>query len=267
MHSISIEGKVAIVTGAAGLLGKEFCLALANAGAHVIATDIEVERCSELIESFVPESRALRCNVTDYASVVALRNEVLSDFGSIDILVNNAAINDAVEAADKPAVEASQFEHYPYTLWERVMNVNVGGMFLCSQILGSAMLASSGGSIINIASTYGLVAPDQSIYHDGTEQRFFKSAVYPTSKAAVLGFTRFLAAYWAKHNIRVNALSPGGISNHQDEYFIRNYSERVPLGRMAEPHEYSDALLFLASNASSYMTGANLVIDGGWTAI
>jgi NAD(P)-dependent dehydrogenase (short-subunit alcohol dehydrogenase family) len=269
----SLEGKVAVVTGARGLLGRQHCLALALAGADVVATDLSQEKCSELaveLARSLPREAdnrivGLSSDVTRTASLHYLRDAVLEKFGKVDILVNNAAVNDMFES---PAVagELSKFENYPLEMWQRSIDVNVTGVFLCSQIIGAEIVRSGGGSIINIASTYGVVAPDQSLYRrpDGT-QSFYKSAAYPVSKGAVLSFTRFLAAYWGGASVRVNALSPGGVENAQDDYFIERYSARTPLGRMASATDYQGALVFLASDASAYMTGANLVVDGGWT--
>jgi NAD(P)-dependent dehydrogenase (short-subunit alcohol dehydrogenase family) len=264
-HLFNLKGKVALVTGGSGLLGDSFCQALSSAGASVVVADIDISRCDDVAYDLSNDSMALRVDVCDVASLLSARSKIIERYGRLDILINNAAINDAVENGDAQ-LELSKFEAYPLALWNRVMHVNVTGVFLCSQVLGELM-KENGGSIINIASTYGLVAPDQSLYHDGVEQRFYKSPIYPTSKAAVIGFTRYLSSYWAKHKIRVNALCPGGVQNHQENDFIENYNERVPIGRMAVPNDFSGAIVFLASDASSYMTGANLVVDGGWTVI
>jgi NAD(P)-dependent dehydrogenase (short-subunit alcohol dehydrogenase family) len=211
--------------------------------------------------------RALGCrlDITSADAVSSVCDDVQNTLGPIDILVNNAAIDDKVshDAFD----ENSAFERYPLDRWNAMLNTNVTGTFLCCQIIGRGMAERAAGSIINIASTYGVVAPDQSLYRnaDGS-QTFLKGPAYPTTKGAVIALTRFLAAYWGHRGVRANTLSPGGVDNGQDPGFVARYCARTPLGRMATPTDYRGALVFLASDASSYMTGANLVVDGGWTA-
>ncbi|MBN1447488.1 MAG: SDR family oxidoreductase [Bacteroidetes bacterium] len=266
----SLNGRTAVVTGALGLIGREHCRALAAAGANVIVTDLDAKGCESFAAELSAESGRITlgkaADITDPDAVLALFHAVIEVFGHVHILVNNAAINDMVENPVS-ALEASRFERYPLDLWRKCLDVNVTGMFLCCQIFGGHMAEHSGGSIINIASTYGLVGPDQSLYQrpDGT-QTFYKSAVYPTTKGAVISFTRFLATYWGQAGVRVNTLSPGGVRNGQDTHFIENYARRTPLGNMARPTDYHGAIVYLASDASRYMTGANLVVDGGWTA-
>jgi NAD(P)-dependent dehydrogenase (short-subunit alcohol dehydrogenase family) len=265
----SMSDRVAVVTGAVGLLGREHCRALAEAGARVVVTDLDTRACegfaSEIRGMGLPEAIGVGADISKKDDVERLRDRVLSHFGALDVLVNNAAIDDKFESPAL-AAERSRFENYPLEMWQRSLDVNVTGTFLCCQVLGGEMAKRGKGSIVNIASTYGVVAPDQSIYKDASgEQRFFKSAAYPTTKGAVIALTRFLASYWGEKGVRVNALSPGGVKNGQDEHFVENYSKRTPLGRMARPDEYRGALVFLASEASSYMTGWNLVVDGGWT--
>jgi NAD(P)-dependent dehydrogenase (short-subunit alcohol dehydrogenase family) len=267
MHDLfSLEGKVAVVTGALGLIGREHCRALASAGARVVAVDVDEQASEGFARELGRGAFGVGCDIASEVSVRRLRDVVLARAGTVDVLVNNAAINDKFESP-QAAAERSKFENYPLDLWQKSLDVNVTGTFLCCQRLGTEMAKKGGGSIINIASTYGVVAPDQSIYRrpDGT-QSFYKSAAYPTTKGAVLAFTRFLAAYWGEAGVRVNALSPGGVENGQDDDFVERYARRTPLGRMAKPTDYRGALLFLASEASGYMTGANLVVDGGWTA-
>ncbi|KAF0153132.1 MAG: short-chain dehydrogenase/reductase SDR [Ignavibacteria bacterium] len=265
MELFSLKNKTAIVTGALGLIGKEHCKALSEAGANVVAADIDEANCKKFASELSTDSIGYSLDVTNPDSIRNLRDEVLKNFGHIDILVNNAAINDMFENP-KAAAEQSKFENYPLELWQKSIDVNLTGVFLCSQILGSEIAKQSSGSIINIASTYGITAPDQSLYikQDGT-QEFYKPPAYSATKGAVIMFTRYLAAYWGKAGVRVNTLTPGGVENSQDEFFIEKYSAKTPLGRMAKPTDYKGALIFLASDASSYMTGANLVIDGGWT--
>ncbi len=269
----SLRGKVAVVTGALGLIGRQHCLALAGAGAHVVATDIDDAGCRLLaqemrdtLETRMPnEALGIGADITRPQDVSRVLADTLREFGRVDVLVNNAAVNDMFESP-AAAGELSMFENYPVEMFRRSLEVNVTGMFLCSQVIGTEMARRGGGSIINVASTYGIVAPDQSLYRrpDGT-QTFYKSAAYPATKGAVISFTRFLAAYWGAAGVRANTLSPGGVENGQDEYFAREYSRRTPLGRMAAPTDYQGALIYLASDASAYMTGANLVVDGGWT--
>jgi NAD(P)-dependent dehydrogenase (short-subunit alcohol dehydrogenase family) len=267
-----LAGRVAVVTGAAGLLGREHCRALADAGATVVATDLDAGACAEVEHELAsegrPSVRGFAADITDEASLLRLRQEVLRREDRLDILVNNAALNEKVENDTTHETNNTRFESFPVEQFRRILEVNVTGTFLACQILGAEMARRGSGSIINIASTYGHVAPDQRLYRkpDGS-QTFWKSAGYPASKGAVLSFTRFLAAYWADRGVRVNSLSPGGVGQPgQDPNFVEAYASRTPLARMAAPHEYRAAIVFLASDGASYMTGADLIIDGGWTA-
>lgn len=264
-----LKGEVALVTGALGLLGKEHCRALAAHGAKVIVCDLDQAACAAFARELAVESgataRGLGVDITDKAALLAARAKIEAEW-ELTVLVNNAAINDKFEDP-QAAAEQSRFENYPLDQWRRSFEVGVTGMFLCCQVFGAPMAARGKGSIINIASTYGIVGPDQSLYKqpDGSQQ-FFKTPSYPATKGAVINFTRFLAAYWGEAGVRVNTLSPGGVEAGQDPFFIDNYSRRTPLGRMAKPTDYRGAIVFLASQASAYMSGANLVVDGGWTA-
>jgi len=262
----SLKEKVAVVTGALGLIGKHHCHALADAGANVVVCDLNESECAKFASTLSALSLGISVDITNKKSVKDLKSKVISNYGKIDILVNNAALNDKFEDP-LAALEESKFENYPVEMFRKSLDVNVTGMFLCSQVIGTEMANRGHGSIINVASTYGIVAPDQSIYkNEKGEQTFYKSAAYPVTKGAVISFTRFLAAYWGNKGVRVNTLSPGGVRDNQEEFFVKNYSAKTPLGRMARPTDYKGALIFLASDASSYMTGANLVVDGGWTA-
>jgi len=267
--AFSLDGKIAVVTGGLGLLGRQHGLALAEAGAHVAVADLDrgaaEQFACDLTKRFGQHARGYHVDITEAEAVASLRDEVERTLGPIDVLVNNAAIDD--KALPGTGDETSAFERYPLDRWKAMLETNVTGTFLCCQIIGRGMADRAVGSIINIASTYGIVAPDQALYRDADgSQSFFKGPAYPTTKSAVIGLTRFLAAYWGPRGVRVNALSPGGVENGHEPAFVARYCARTPLGRMATPTDYQGALVFLASDASSYMTGANLVVDGGWTA-
>lgn len=264
VERFSLHERTVVVTGAGGLLGRRHCAALAAAGAHVVAVDLDPALCDATARAVGTGCQAFSADVTEIESLRGLRDFLLDVRGRLDVLVNNAAIDDKVEGAQGAAVP---FEQFPLAAWEHALRVNVTGVFLCCQVLGEAMLRAGRGSIVNVASTYALVAPDPSLYlrPDGTPL-LHKSPAYATSKAALLGLTRHLAAAWGARGVRVNTLSPGGVQNGQEDWFVERYAARTPLGRMAAPDDYSGALLFLASEASAYMTGANLVVDGGFTA-
>ncbi len=267
MELFSLNNKVAIVTGALGLIGKKHCEALAQAGASVVVADMNEAACEAFAKTLGAQHLGLKIDVTCEESLKEARDKIVAKYGGIDVLVNNAAINDMFENPNM-ARELSAFENYPLDAFKKSLDVNVTGVFLAAQVFGTVMAGQGSGSIINIASTYGIVGPDQSIYRNECgEQTFYKSPVYPVTKGAVVNFTRFLAAYWGNKGVRVNTLSPGGVENSQNEFFIQNYSAKTLLGRMAQPDDYQGALIFLASDASAYMTGANLIVDGGWTAI
>ncbi len=258
-----------MVTGALGLIGRELGEGLLEAGAEVVLADLDGDACRRLAEElsarFHRTAHGHALDVTSTESITALRDSLTRRGGGIDVLVNSAAVNDVFD--EGRGAEQSRFESYPLAQWQRAIDVNLTGTFLTCQVLGTEMARRGSGSIINIASTYGLVAPDQGIYRrpDGS-QSFWKSAAYPATKGAVISFSRYLATYWAAAGVRVNVLSPGGVEAGQEPYFVANYSARTPLGRMARAHEYRAPVVFLAGQGSSYMTGANLVVDGGWTA-
>lgn len=263
-----LTGKTAIITGGAGILGRHFCSGLAESGADIAVVDIREEMARELADElgdkYGRQAIGIGCDVSAPPSVQAMLERVVNKFGKIDILHNNAA-----SKSDDLGAFFALFEDYSLEQWRAVMNVNLDGMFLVAQAVGRQMVKQGhGGSIIQTASIYGLMAPDQRIY-EGAEylgQRINTPAAYTASKAAVIGLTKHLATYWANQKIRVNTLTPGGTESGQNEEFNRRYSSRIPLGRMANATEMVGALLFLASDASSYVTGQNLIVDGGLAA-
>ena len=275
MQKFDLTSRVAIVTGGPGLLGKEFCRTLAEAGASVVVADINADGVNAVATNLIQSgyhALGVATDVTQPDSVHALIQETLLTFGRLDILVNSAALDpkfdpQALAEMAKRGTVSGTFEDYPLESWKTALDVNLTGTFLCCQAAVAPMLAQGKtGSIINICSTYGLVAPDQRIYQREGTQTSFKPVYYSVTKAGVLGLTRYLSAYYAGTNIRVNALTPGGVYNNHDDVFLKAYTARTIMGRMANKDEMNGALLFLASDASSYMTGSNLVVDGGWTA-
>lgn len=260
-------GQTVAITGAAGQLGARYAVAFAQRGARVAILDLRPSGLSEaLIDRFRGNVRFIECDVTNKASVSEALGGI-ADFGGVpNTLINNAAIDSPPSA---PLDENGPFEAYPETSWDKVLDVNLKGVFLACQVIGGAMANQGRGSIINVASIYGLVSPDQSIY-DYRRRRgevFFKPVAYSASKSGIYNLTRYLAVYWAKRSVRVNSLTIAGVFANQEQAFLDAYTTRIPIGRMAELGEYDGAVLFLASAASTYMTGSNLVIDGGWTAI
>lgn len=260
-----LGGRVVVVTGGLGQLGRQFTRALISHNARVIAVDLAEPDSVELSEHTADQFRYYRADVTRRESLEHVLEEVRSEWGQVHGLINNAALDSPPGA---PAAENGPFEAYPAESFDRVMEVNTKGVVLCCQVFGGAMAEAGGGSIINISSIYGVVSPDQRIYEyrrQGGED-FFKPVAYSVSKSSLLNLTRYLSTYWADRGVRVNTLTLAGVFNNQDEHFLSGYLARMPMGRMARPDEYNGPVVFLCSDASSYMTGSNLVIDGGWTA-
>jgi NAD(P)-dependent dehydrogenase (short-subunit alcohol dehydrogenase family) len=265
-----LTGRVVVITGGAGLLGQRHADAVASAGGIPVLADVRAEHLDQegpaFTDRFGHQAAVLHVDVTDARSVETLLGNVLGTFGRVDVLINNAANNPKVESGSE--IELSRLETFTLTQWERDLAVGLTGAFLCSQIIGSEMARRGRGVIVNVASDLALIGPDQRLYRkaglpEGLQP--VKPVTYSVVKSGLIGLTRYLATYWASSGVRVNAISPGGVYTDQPEDFVNRLANLIPLGRMARADEYEGAILFLCSDASSYMTGTNLIVDGGRT--
>ncbi|MCK4800843.1 MAG: SDR family oxidoreductase [Anaerolineales bacterium] len=263
-----LTGRVAIVTGGAGFLGQQFIEALSEAGAHIVVADINqnaADEFAEVINQKQGSAVGIGVDVTKPSSVQDLMDQTLQKFKRLDILVNSAALDPKFDDQHQ-SQHVTSFEDFPLGAWKDALDVNLTGMFLACQSAARIMNKTGKGSLINICSTYGIIGPDQRLYESLGEPRLYKPVYYSVSKAGVLGLTKYIATYYEGTEIRCNTLTPGGVERDHDPAFKEAYGSRTVLGRMAYPHEMKGAIVFLASEASSYMTGTNLVVDGGWTA-
>lgn len=262
----SLVGKNVVVTGATGILGQLYCKRLAETGARVIVADLDANMCTRLADEIVSETGGQAIGIpVDLANEDAVKGwakDILSQCNCVDVLVNNAAT--------KSPNFFTPLETFLLSDWNHVVNVNVTGMFLAVRELAPSMVARGKGSIINVSSIYGVVGPDQRIYvgswYEEMGGQINTPLVYSATKGAVIAMTRYLATLWGSKGVRTNTLTPGGVASGQNNIFYEKYSSKVPMGRMAQAEEMVGALIFLASDASSYVNGQNIIVDGGWTA-
>jgi NAD(P)-dependent dehydrogenase (short-subunit alcohol dehydrogenase family) len=266
-----IDGRIAIITGGAGLLGYQHATAIISGGGIPVILDINEKQAKEkadtLAEKYSAECYGYYADITNKTSIQDTCSQITDQFGKVDILINNAA-NDP-KVSDFPGQKPwSRFENFPGDIWDNDLAVGLKGSFVCSQVFGSVMATQKRGVILNIASDLGLIAPDQRIYKKPglpDDMQPVKPVTYSVIKHGIIGLTKYLATYWADKGIRVNAICPGGVYNGQPDEFVEKLTNLIPMGRMAEVDEYQGAVMFLVSDASSYMTGAVLSIDGGRT--
>ena len=263
-----LDGRVAVITGGAGLLGYQHAATIAGLGGIPVLLDINDEalatNAARLAEETGCQAPSYVVDITELQALEAVGQQLLAEHGQVDILINNAARNPKVESAgDK---DFSRLEHFPWEQWQLDLNVGLGGAFNCAKVFGAQMARQGRGVIVNIASDLGVIAPDQRLYRvDGreAEQQPVKPVTYSVVKHGLIGLTKYLATYWCEQGVRCNALSPGGVYAGQNDVFVSKLTQLIPLGRMAEADEYRGAIAFLCSDASTYMNGANLVMDGG----
>ena len=270
--SFDLTGRVAVITGGAGLLGVHHAEGIAEMGGIPVLVDIDGEKAQsqakKVAERYHVRAMGKAADVTRSEAVLAVLNHVLDQFGRVDILVNNAACDPKIGVSGADSGHWSRLEHFPLDNWDQDIAVGLTGAFLCSKIIGGEMARAGRGVILNIASDLGLIAPDQRIYRQPDlpdDRQPVKPVSYSVVKHGLIGLTRYLATYWADRGVRANTLSPGGVYNGQASAFVEKLTNLIPLGRMARMDEYKAAVVFLVSDASSYMTGANLSIDGGRT--
>lgn len=262
-----VSSEIVLITGVSGQLGQEYARVFLQRGACVVGLDTRSSSGSDALSTEFPDHYMFSCaDVTRKSSLQSALEDVNAKFGVPTVLINNAAID---SPPSSPPEENGPFEEYPEASWDRVIDVNLKGVYLCCQVFGAAMAIAGKGAIINISSIYGIVSPDQNLYEYRRKrgETFFKPVAYSASKSGILNLTRYLAVYWARKNVRVNTLTIAGVFNNQEQEFLAEYCGRIPVGRMANADDYNGSVLFLASPASAYMTGANLIIDGGWTSI
>ena len=271
--AFGLSGRVAVITGGAGLLGVKHAEAVAEMGGYPVLLDLDGERADQhakkIASTYGVQALGIPTDITRLEEITAALSRTLGTFGRVDILINNAANNPKVEGAGLSGAHWTRLENFSLDVWHQDLEVGLTGAFLCSQLIGSEMARRGKGVILNIASDLAIIAPDQRIYRQPglpEEQQQVKPVTYSVVKAGLLGLTRYLATYWADKGVRVNAISPGGVYGQQDEAFVQRLTNLIPMGRMADQDEYKAAIVFLVSDASSYMTGANLVLDGGRTA-
>ncbi len=268
-NKFTLEGKVALITGASGLLGVEHANALLELGATVVMTDIDKVGLDKAFNDLISvyDEKNVICKVMDVTSqksILDVANELENDGVNVDILINNAAIDPKVQADS--VVETSRLENFSVDDWDFQISVGLTGAMLCAQVFGTEMAKNGGGVILNIASDLSVFAPDQRLYKKAglqSDQQPVKPVTYSVIKHGLIGLTKYLATYWADKGVRCNALSPGGVYTSQDDEFVNRLSNLIPMGRMAKKEEYKGAIQFMCSDASAYMNGQNIVIDGG----